>query len=166
VTRDEVLDRLRSTRAVFDDRVAKVPAAAFDRAVPGGRHTPKQILWHVAAYDRLMVDRLRAAREGETTAFDRDRMGWEAFNERTWAEGAVFDAVTVTETANKAFAALLVEVGEMTDEELDGPVGVSAYLDPAWLGGRAPWELIGIDGFEHYPMHVGSLEAAAIGQEA
>ena len=166
MTRDEVLDRLRSTRAAFDARVAKVPGGAFERVVPGGTHTPKQIVGHVAVYDRLVVDRLRAARDGETTAFDRDRIGWELFNDRTWEEGVVLDAATVRVSAAKEFEALLVEVGRLSDEELAGPVGISANLDPAWLEGRPLWELIGIDGFEHYPMHFGALEAAVLGQEA
>jgi len=166
VTRDEVLDRLRTSRAAFDARVTRVPAAAFDRVVPGGTHTPKQIVWHVAAYDRLMVERLHAARDGETTAFDRDRIGWEVFNERTWSEGAGPDPQSVSATASRVFDALLLEVGRLSDEELAGPVGVSAHIDPAWLDGRPLWELIGIDGFEHYPMHFGALEAAVVGQEA
>jgi hypothetical protein len=166
VKRDEVLERLRSTRADFDARVAEVSDAAFDRMVPGGTHTPKQIVWHVAAYDRLMVDRLRAARDGQTTAFDRDRIGWEAFNERTWSDGQSADPVTVKATAASTFESLLEEVGRLSDDELAGPVGVSAHLDQAWLGTRPPWQLIGIDGFDHYPMHLRSLEAAAVGQEA
>lgn len=166
MTRDEVLERLRSTRADFDTRVARVPDAAFVRVVPGGSHTPKQIVWHVAAYDRLMVDRLRAARDSRTTAFDRDRIGWEAFNESTWTEGEAAEPEVVKATAARTFEALLEEVGRLTDEELAGPTGVSAYLDQDWLGTRPPWQLIGIDGFEHYPMHFRSLEAAAVGQEA
>lgn len=166
MTREEVLERLRSARAGFDARVAHVPDAAFERPVPGGTHSPKQLVWHVIAYDRLMVDRLRAARDGETTAFDRDRFGWEAFNDRTWAEGLVHDSDTVRTTAAEVFESLLAEVDRLSDEELAGPMGLSTRLDPAWLDGRALWELIGIDGFDHYPMHFGALDAAAIGRES
>lgn len=165
MTRDEVLDRLRATRAEFDARVSRISDASFERLVPGGTHTPKQIVWHVSEYDRLMVERLRAAREGRTTAFERDRVGWEAFNERTWSEGQDLDAETVKSTAGRLFEELLAEVGLLSDDELAGATGSSANLDPAWLGSRAPWELIGIDGFDHYPMHFRSLEAAAVGQE-
>lgn len=166
MTRDEVLERLRSTRADFDERLAKVPDTAFVRVVPGGSHTPKQIVWHVEAYDRLIVDRLRAARDGQTTAFDRDRIGWEVFNERMWSEGQSADPEAVKTTAASTFESLLEEVGRLSDDELAGPVGVSAHLDQAWLGTRALWQLIGIDGFDHYPMHFRSLEAAAVGPEA
>ena len=161
MTREEVLDRLRTDRAGFDARVAAIPSVAFERPVPGGTHTPKQIVWHVVAYDRLVVDRLRAARDGETTAFERDRVGWEAFNERTWAEGNALGPETVRAAAVNVFAELLAEVRRLTDQELAGPVGISASIDPAWLDGRALWELIGIDGFDHYRMHFGALDAAA-----
>lgn len=161
MTREEVLDRLRSARTGFDARVAAISSAAFVRPVPGGTHTPKQIVWHVAAYDRLMVDRIRAARDGETTALDRDRLGWETFNERTWAEGNSLGPETVRAAAADVFEELLAQVEYLTDQELAGPVGLSASLDAAWLDGRAPWELIAIDGFDHYPMHFGALSAAA-----
>jgi len=58
------------------------------------------------------------------------------------------------------FAALLHEVGRLSDGELETPSGATAALDPAWLAGQAPWELIAIDCYDHYPMHYAALDAA------
>ena len=88
MTREEVLEQLKVQRAQFDARVHAIPGDSLDEPVPGSLHSPKQIVAHVSAYERLIVDRIRAARLGEKTAFDRDRIGWEAFNERIWAESA------------------------------------------------------------------------------
>ena len=161
MTRDEVTERLKTERAAFDLRVAAIPSSALDRPAPGCSHSSKQIVAHVTAYEQLIVDRLQLGRLGEETAFDRDRIGWEAFNQRTWAECALPDAEIVLERSAITFLRLLEEVAILTDEELNEVTGVSAALDPMWLGGRALWELIGIDGFEHYPMHFAQLEAAA-----
>jgi hypothetical protein len=161
MTRDEVLAKLKIHRAEFDARIAAIPAQAMDVPCPGATHSPKQIVAHVSAYERLMVERLRAARLGEMTEFDRDRIGWEAFNDRIWAEAEPISVAVVLANSARDFLALLEEVAGLKNEELLVPQGVSAGVDPAWLQGRPLWEVIAIDGFEHYPMHFAQLDAGA-----
>lgn len=161
MTRDEVLQRLRDGRTEFDARLSAIPRGALEESTPGGTHSPKDIVAHIAAYEELVVQRLRAARCGEITEFDRDRVSWQAFNERVWSEVASLDAETVLAHADEVFAALLDEIAQLSDAELAAPTGATAALDPAWLEGEPPWKLIGIDVFDHYPMHHAALEAAA-----
>lgn len=161
MTRDEVLERLRTARLEFDEKLAAIPDHALDKPTPGGSHSPKEIVAHVCSYDELIVERLESSRRGETTAFDRDRVGWESFNERVWAEAREKDAAEVIEHADEVFLELLGEIAALSDEELAQPTGATAAVDPAWLDGRAIWELIAIDGYDHYPMHFTALEAAA-----
>jgi hypothetical protein len=161
VTRDELLDRLRSARADFDQKLAAVPADALAVCPPGSAHSAKDVVAHVTAYDDLVVQRLVAARAGTTTEYYRDRVGWEAFNERIWTDAADMDAEEVLARAARVFASLVREVGRLTDAELESTVGATAALDPAWLEDLAPWELIVIDCCDHYPMHHGVLDAAA-----
>ncbi len=160
MTRDEVLARLRSSRAAFDEKLGRIPTERLDSPIPGHVHTVAEIVWHVAAYDELMVLRLRAAHQGETTEFDRDRVGWEQFNERVWDEAAERRGAEAVAHAESVFRELLGEIEQLNDAELNEPVGVVEHLDPAWLQGRALWELVGIDGFEHYAMHLEQLDAA------
>ena len=160
MTRDEVLAKLREQRAEFDGRLQAIPRRALDRPISGATHSPKQILAHVSAYERLIVERLQAARLGETTEFDRDRAGWEAFNDRVWAETAGLPVEVVLARSATDFLALLEEVAGLADAELVEERGVTAAVDPAWLQGRALWEAIAVDGFDHYPMHFAQLEAA------
>ena len=162
MTRDEVLERLRSVRAEFDARVAAIPADALEVAPAGFRHSPKEVVAHVNAYERLIVDRLRAARRGEQTALGRDREGWEAFNASVWARVAALDPMKVLADSKQVFSDLVAEVSLLDDGELTTTAGVTEYIDPAWLDGHELWELIGTDGFEHYPMHFDLLEAAAL----
>ena len=161
MTRDEVLDRLRRKRAEFDARVAAIPAKALDAVPVGFRHSPKDVVAHVTAYERLMVQRLRAAARGERTSFERDRDSWEAFNTRVWGEAAGLESEEVLGESERVFGDLVAEVSGLTDDELNSTVGITASIDPAWLDGHALWELIGVDGFDHYPMHFALLEAAA-----
>ena len=161
MTREEVLEQLKVQRAQFDARVHAIPGDSLDEPVPGSLHSPKQIVAHVSAYERLIVDRIRAARLGEKTAFDRDRIGWEAFNERIWAESAEQSAEVVLARSSRDFLELLEEVASLANAELAETRGVSAAIDPAWLQGRTLSEVIGVDGFEHYRAHFAQLEAAA-----
>ncbi len=158
--REEIVARLLGARGAFDARVALLPNDRFDVAPPGRDHSPKEIVAHVNAYERLITDRLRAARSGETTAFDRDRVGWEEFNERVWAEVRDRDPSDVREASATVFAELIAEIELLTDAELESPVGITARIDPAWLKDRTLTELIEIDALDHYPMHFGVLDAA------
>jgi hypothetical protein len=158
--RDQVIAELRAARATFDEKLAAVPPEALDVPVPGSAHSVKDIVAHVSAYDDLIVQRLVAARHGATTAFDRDRAGWEAFNERVWSESAGLKPGAVLRRAADVFSALVHEVGQLSDEELGTAVGSTAALDPEWLRGEPPWELIRTDAFAHYPMHYAALDAA------
>jgi len=160
MTRDEVLRRLRTTRGELDRLISEIPVERLAEPCSGCAHAPKDILWHIAAYDELIVERIRAARAGETTAFDRDRVGWQEFNERIWAEAAQHDAPAAVSHAEETFLDLLGEVGQLTDEELFGTGGITASIDPAWLQGRTLADVIGVDGYEHYPMHYDHLQSA------
>lgn len=158
---DEVLARLRDERARFDALVAHIPANHLDVHPPGRRHSPKQVIAHIAAYEELIVERLRAARRGETTEFDRDRAGWEQFNERVWAESQTVATQQVLERAARVFDELIEEVSALSEADLSGATEFVSHLDPGWLQGRTLAELLAIDGFDHYPMHREDLEAAA-----
>lgn len=160
MNREEVLAKLREQRAEFDARFHAIPSEAMDMPIHGAAHSPKQILAHVSAYERLIVERLRAARLGETTEFDRDRIGWEAFNDRVWEEALEVPADVVLSRSAADFLALLEEVAGLSDGELVDRRGITAAADPSWLQGRPLWEAIGVDGFDHYPMHFAQLEAA------
>ena len=161
MTRTEILERLRDSRSEFDAAVRAIPEERLDQPVVGGTHSPKDIVNHVTAYESLIVQRLAASRDGKTTEFDRDRVGWEEFNERVWGESATLPVEEVLQRSWAVFGELLEEIERLADEELERPTCGTANLDPSWLQGRAPWEMIAIDSFEHYPGHFEALRAAA-----
>jgi hypothetical protein len=163
MTRDELVATLKHSRAIFDEKLEAVPVDDLTAPVPGSTHSVKDIVAHVTAYDDLIVQRLISARHGSTTALSRDRDGWEAFNEQVWEDAAKMKPKAVLRRATDVFAALIHEVEQLSDEEVNARVGSTAALDPAWLEGNAPWQAIGIDAFDHYPMHYAALDAAAGG---
>lgn len=161
MTRDEVLRRLKDERARFDEALASVPTGRFDDPQATGSHSVKEIVGHVTAYEDLVVQRLRAARRGDTTSFDRDRVGWEEFNDRIWAEVAPLPAEDVLERASETLEALLAELDGVTDAELNDTTGVTRSIDPAWLQGRTLAETLAVDTWDHYPMHLEAIARAS-----
>ena len=160
MTRDELLRWLLETRREFDELVAAIPKDRLERPIPGKKRSARDVIHHVTAYEDLIVQRLRKAQEGETTAFDRDRDGWEQFNDQVWEEAHHVDPPTVLARSHRVFRELIEQVSVLQEEEINGDGGIVAYLDPAWVDGRLLYEVIGIDAFEHYPMHFADLRMA------
>jgi hypothetical protein len=164
MTRDELLRWLLETRSEFNQLVSAIPRDKLDRPIRHGKkRSARDVIYHVVAYEELIVQRLRSAQDGETTAFDRDRDGWESFNDRVWIEATNTDVNTVLARSQRVFNDLIEQVRVLQEDELNDGRGIVKYLDPAWLNGRPLWEVIGIDSFEHYPMHFGDLKAAGEG---
>jgi len=161
MTRDEVVERLQHNRIRFDQRVARIPRDRLDARPKGRVHTPKQVVAHVTSYEALVIERLRAARVGDTTALFRDRVGWEEFNEQVWAESSELDVETVLEQSSTVFADLIGELMMLSDTDMIEDTGVIANIDPAWLQGRTFAQVVAVDCFDHYPMHYEELELAA-----
>ncbi len=160
MTRDELLRWLLETRREFDELVAAIPRDDFEKPIPGKKHSARDVVCHVTAYEDLIVQRLRSAQNGETTAFDRDHEGWEAFNDRIWEEAKHVDPPTCLARSRRAFRELVDQVRVLQDDEINGKAGIVRHIDPGWLDGRALYEVIGIDAFEHYPMHFEDLKSA------
>lgn len=161
MTRDEVVERLQHNRIRFDQRVARIPRESLDVRPEGRAHTPKQVVAHVTEYEALVIERLRAARVGDTTALFRDRVGWEEFNEQVWSESEELDIETVLDRSEAVFADLIGELMMLSDADMIEDTGVIANIDPAWLQGRTFAQVVAVDCFDHYPMHYEELEQAA-----
>ncbi len=162
MTRDELLGWLLETRKEFDELVSAIPKEALEKPIPGKSHSARDVIVHVTAYEDLIVQRLRNAQNEETTAFDRDHDGWESFNDRVWAEAKEVDPPTALARSHRVFRELIEQVRVLQDDEINGRGGIVRYLDPAWLDGRKLYEAIGVDAFEHYPMHFEDLKKARL----
>ncbi len=160
MTRDELLHWLLETRREFDELVAAIPKERLDKPIPGKKRSARDVIHHVTAYEELIVQRLQHAQDGETTAFDRDHEGWEQFNDRVWEEAKDVDSLTALARSHRVFREMIDQIRVLQDDEINGKGGIVRFLDPGWLDGRPLWEVVGIDAFEHYPMHFDELTKA------
>lgn len=157
--RDELLVELAVARQVFDDKVALLPPESLHEKVPGFDYSVAQLLAHVAAYDRLVVNRLESAGHGAMTQLhaDSDPDHHEA---RSWHEMDGWKPNQVLRRAKGNFDSVASRLREVTDDELAGRIGAGGALDTAWLRGRMPWKAIYDDTAGHYREHEAMLDAA------
>lgn len=160
MTRDKMLLELSVARKIFDDKARAIPAASLDEPVPVLGRSAIEIVAHVAAYDRLVAERLASGRHGASTNLEADRDDSGAFEATTWTLYQGRRPEEILTSSADDYNSVFHQVGELSDEELDAPTGKTASLDPAWLDGRAPWEAIAADTWMHYVQHHDDLDAA------
>ncbi len=155
MTRDEVLVALEDARSQIDARLRPESAERF------GAWSAKDLLFHIAAWERFFAANLRARRESgrEATAAEllgrpleaaeADRMMALDTEETNAYLEALFqgeDWPTATKFWREAHSSLVDEVGKLTDEELAA-------------GEKEPlWRRIGLESFSHAAGHLSGPE--------
>jgi len=160
VTRDQMLVELAVSRATFDNKVASLPRDSLREELPGYGRSVAQLVAHVSAFDRLVVQRLASADRAAMTSLAIDHGDYERHEQATWTFADTWRTDRVLERAKADFESLTLNVRNLSDDELNGRIGSGGVLDPAWLRGRAPWQAIAADTFEHYREHLDMLDEA------
>lgn len=162
----ELLQRLQEKRVDFDNLIATVPAATAEEPnLPNG-WSVKDLLAHVAAYERWMAGSIQAVTEDRTPTtaelydageeldsgepFDLDTLNasiYEHFQGKSWPEIRAF--------AGEAYAALVEAIGNAPDADFDRE-GLHPWLDNGSLLSRLP-ELT----YGHYTDHDADLRTVA-----
>ncbi len=165
-TKADLLHRLREARLSWDNLVATVPdEIATGPNLPDGSSV-KDLLAHVAAYERWTAAQIRAANEGrEPTAMElygREELPGEADG---WNTDQINDAIReqyrdlslaeAREFAGTAFNDLVEALEAMPEEELLHPGGQS------WVGEENLLAAIPGQSYEHYAMHIDELRTVA-----
>lgn len=161
MTRDELLVHLAVARQVFDDKLALVPNGSLKQPVPGFEHSIAQLVGHVAAYDRLVVNRLESAGHGAMTQLPADHDP-ERYEASTWTYADKWPAEQLLRRAAANFQSVVSRLREVADAELVGRIGAGGVLDKAWLQGRPPWMAIYDDTAGHYREHELMLDEARV----
>lgn len=160
ITTSELLDKLDAARARWDALIAAVPEQRMEETGAAGAWSVKDVLAHVAVYERWTADQLAAMLRGETTMYiapdvppgantndtdARNAAYYEAWRHRSLAE--------VRDEAQASFA-LLRSTIEHTPEDLLNATGRFE-----WLGPWPVWQMIPGNSYEHYDDHLPSLRA-------
>ena len=156
-SRHELLDRMARGREEFDEVLARVPGDRFLEPGRWGDWTLKDLVAHVAAYERWTAEQMaatpseedRAAVEGEASA------GVDALNEIIYRDHRDDPLDRVLEESRTAHEALRAAVERLDERDLASPQW--------WTGGRTLFQIIPEQSSTHYGDHVEDLERAAGG---
>ncbi|HLZ23820.1 MAG TPA: ClbS/DfsB family four-helix bundle protein [Ktedonobacterales bacterium] len=160
MSKSALLAEIDTARAGWDALIGDVPEARMTEPGAAGTWSVKDVLAHVAVYERWAADQLNAMMRGETEMYvapdtppgadteDTDRQN--AAYYAAWRDRSLAD---VRREARETFALLRAAIEQAPEALLNE---TDRY---AWLGGSAVWQMVAGDAYEHYQDHIPSIRA-------
>lgn len=165
-TKEELLHHLREERLAFDNLVATVPEEiAIGPNLPGGSSV-KDLLAHIAAYERWTAAQMRAAHEGRAPT-DMELYGRESLppEAHDWDLDQINEAIKdqhqaltypeAREFAGSAFNELLEAIVATSEDDLLSH-GAQDWVRESNLMAAIPGQ-----SYAHYAMHLDDLKTVA-----
>jgi hypothetical protein len=146
------LEALRNGRAAWEAALSEVGEGQMEESGAEGVWTVKDVIAHVAWFEREMVEMLRRRSLEASSdlwmrpAHERNAAIFEQNRDRSLQE--------VLAESRETFPELVREAEGLSDEELNDP-GRFACMPEDWV----PWKLIAENSYEHYRDHGASLRA-------
>ncbi len=159
--KEQFLRVMQAERARWEAVLARV-AEKLGRETPGvsGDWSLKELVAHVTAYERGLVEWLEGARRGDALAFpDLDHPDLDYRNELILRASRLRSAEEVEREAAAVWAQLWALVTGLSEEELTDSARSEWYVRPRWGEARPLWRCIADDSYRHYPQHLPDLEA-------
>jgi hypothetical protein len=154
------LDILRAERRRWQELLDRFDGDLLVVPGPDGTWSVRDIVVHVTAYERGLVEWLRAAALGETVAFPvLDHPDVDHRNTLILAEAEGRSLADVLSAAERTFRDLIAAVEALPDEQLFAAQETSWYVEPRWGAPQAVWECIADDSYRHYAQHAADLRA-------
>jgi hypothetical protein len=149
--RRNLLDAIEAGRARLEDALGRIDdAAMLDRI--DDEWTRKDVVAHVAAWERRVVALAEALHAGDATG---DAVETDELNARFFAESRDRPLADVRAGERAAYAAMIAEIARCSDEELfDG-------RHFAWTEGEPLASWFRANGDEHYDEHLEQLTREA-----
>jgi hypothetical protein len=155
MTKARFLAVMRSEREGWEALLGKIDEVEMERPGVAGNWSARDIIVHVTAYERGLVEWLEAAKRGEAKTFaDLDHPDVDYRNAVILEESQGRPLEEVEAEGTRIFRRLMGLVEAMAEEELLEAAGVAWYVEPRWGEQRALWECIADDSYRHYEQHV------------
>jgi hypothetical protein len=155
VSKVEFLEQMRSMRARWEAVIAEADEAQSVQPGVEGEWSLKDIIAHVTAYERGLVEWLEAASRGEAVLLpDLDHPDVDYRNAVIFARNRHLSLQEVMSESRQVFQHLLKLVDGRSNEELAEPWRTEWFVRPRWRTSRALWECIADDSYRHYRQHI------------
>jgi hypothetical protein len=158
MTKAELLERIRATRAEWEAALAAVPEGRLTEPGAVGEWTVKDVVAHVSYWEDWQADQLEALLRGETALFTRPGTPPGALSDDADERNAAIYALyrdrppeKVLDLARASYPRLLALVEQLTAQALND------HQTYAWTFGYPVWRMIAGNTYTHYPRHAADL---------
>jgi hypothetical protein len=160
----ELLERMRASREEWDALIAQIPETTLTAPVLAGGWSVKDLIAHVAAYEKWTAAQIRAATEDRAPTgmelygveeMPPDREGWD-LDRQNAAIYAQYKDMPLTEVmafSGVAFGDLVAAIEMVSDEDITRPGAQS------WAGDAALLEIVPGQCYAHYEQHIDELKS-------
>jgi hypothetical protein len=154
------LDTMRSERERWEALLAEVGELRMERPGVAGDWSVRDVVVHVTAYERGLVEWLEAASRGESAEFPvLDHPDVEYRNAAILRENQGRPLEDVLLEAKQVFQRLLQLVRALSEEELTDPEHTEWFVKPRWKESRPIWKCIADDSYRHCQQHIPDIRA-------
>jgi len=160
LSKTQLLETLKSRRAEWDALLASITEARMDIPGAAGHWSVKDIVCHITAYERWLVEWLTAASQnsypGPSPLDDADV---ERRNARVYEMTHSMPLLDVMNDARQNFEALLSIIELLPDEYFDNPQSAEWFMKPYWSRmNTVPDAVINLS-IDHYEEHIPTIKA-------
>jgi hypothetical protein len=149
------LKAMREERERWEASLAGVDDALMVQPGVAGEWSLKDIVAHVTAYERGLVEWLEAASRGQSLAFPNlDHPDVDHRNAVIFAQNRHRPLSDVLLESRQVFRRLSQLVQALPEQELLDAEKTEWFVRPRWNQKRPLWKCIADDSFEHYHQHI------------
>lgn len=148
--KSEFLALVQTEHQRWQALLARVPEERMQQPLAAGEMSVKDILYHIAWYERQMVDVMQQRALIGSPWWN---LSLDERNALILAEGRTKSLAETLAEAHSAYAEMLSGIQSLSDDDLDH-ASAFAEMPPDWL----PWQVIASNSYEHYPQHVVDIE--------
>lgn len=147
----QVLEAMQSERVYLESLIAPLSDEQLCLAALDGQRSVKDVLAHIAAWERRCVGWIETGLHGETPSLPEAGYEWEdidGLNEKTFQENLDRSLQDVLADSHQAYELLLAEVHRLSEADLTEPRRF------AWTeGGTSLVPYVAANSYEHYHEH-------------
>ena len=160
LSRTQLLETLKSRRAGWDALLNSVGEARMDIPGAAGHWSVKDIVSHITAYERWLVEWLTAVSQKTFPApSPLDDADVERRNSRVYEMTHMLPLQQVMDDTQKNFEALLNIIETLSDEYFDNPQSAEWFMKPYWSKMKTvPAAVINLS-VDHYEEHIPTIKA-------
>lgn len=155
----EVKEHLAARRLEWETLLAKIPPALLEKPGVEGQWSIKDIMAHIAYYERWLAGFLEAGMRGEEISLsDFDKLEMHTRNEQIYLLYRHRPLEEVLEDARQSYSRLVKAVMALNDEDFNPGSRFEKPIAAVWGEVFPLDECIGGDSFDHYTDHIPDIQ--------